>query len=76
VGLFDPPVIKNSLSTIHLKINNYTMIRLLFSIAVSATAVLATSCGCCTSDIAAPKLPSMPQFQEIPTAPVQVEYTK
>jgi hypothetical protein len=52
------------------------MIRLLFAIAASVTAVLASSCGCCTSDVAAPTLPPMPQFREIPSAPVQVEYTK
>lgn len=52
------------------------MIRLLLAIAVGATSVIATSCGCCTSDVAAPQLPPMPQFREIPTTPVQVEYTK
>lgn len=52
------------------------MTRLLLAIAVSATAVLSSSCGCCTSDVAAPMLPPMPHFREIPTAPVQVDYTK
>lgn len=52
------------------------MTRLLLAIAVSASAVLFSSCGCCTSDAAAPKLPPAPQFKEIPTAPVQVEPSK
>jgi len=54
------------------------MIRLFLAISASACAVLLSSCGCCTSDVAAPPLRPMPQFQEIPTtpAPVQVEYAK
>ncbi|MBC7980629.1 MAG: hypothetical protein H7Y36_08725 [Armatimonadetes bacterium] len=52
------------------------MIRLLLAISVSATAILLSSCGCCTSDTLAPGLRPLPQFKEIQTAPVEVEYTK
>lgn len=52
------------------------MIRLLLAIPVCVTAVLATSCGCCTSDSLAPPLRPLPHFQEIQTAPVEVEYSK
>ncbi len=51
------------------------MIRLLLAISASAIAILATSCGCCTSDAEAPPLRPLPQFREIqPEA--QVEYSK
>ncbi|MBG7607075.1 MAG: hypothetical protein IZT59_03460 [Verrucomicrobia bacterium] len=52
------------------------MTRLLLAIPVCAIAVLTSSCGCCTSDSKAPPLRPLPQFQEIQTAPVEVEYTK
>lgn len=52
------------------------MIRLLLVISASVAAIFTTSCGCCTSDVEAPPLRPLPQFEEIPTAPVEVEYTK
>jgi hypothetical protein len=54
------------------------MIRLIQLLSVSAFAILATSCGCCTSDSKAPALRPLPQFSEIPSAPetVEVEYSK
>jgi hypothetical protein len=56
--------------------NKPTMIRLLLAIPIGAIAILASSCGCCTSDSSAPLLRPLPQFQEIQTAPVEVEYSK
>ncbi len=52
------------------------MTRLLLAIPVCAIAVLASSCGCCTSDSEAPPLRPLPQFQQIQSAPVEVEYSK
>jgi hypothetical protein len=54
------------------------MIRIFLAISASVIAMLSSSCGCCTSDVAAPPLRNMPQFREIPTTPdhVQVEYSK
>ncbi|MDP4624573.1 MAG: hypothetical protein NWT08_05470 [Akkermansiaceae bacterium] len=52
------------------------MTRLILAVLVSATAILASSCGCCTSDVEAPPLRPLPNFREIPSDPVQVEYTK
>ncbi|MGJ8641955.1 MAG: hypothetical protein ACSHX9_00990 [Luteolibacter sp.] len=43
------------------------MTRLILAVLVSATAIFATSCGCCTSDVKAPPLRSAPEFREIPT---------
>jgi hypothetical protein len=45
------------------------MIRILSSLVVSAFALLAVSCGCCTSDVKPPGLRPLPQFQEIQAAP-------
>ena len=44
------------------------MIRILASLVVSASALLAASC-CCTSDVKPPGLRALPQFQEIESAP-------
>jgi hypothetical protein len=44
------------------------MIRILASLVVSASALLAASC-CCTSDTRPPGLRPLPQFQEIESAP-------
>lgn len=54
------------------------MIRIFLAISASVIAVLSSSCGCCTSDVAAPSLRPLPHFREIPTtpAPVQIEYSK
>lgn len=54
------------------------MIRYFLAISAGVIAIFSTSCGCCTSDSAAPPLRPMPNFKEIPTtpAPVQVEYSK
>lgn len=53
-----------------------TMTRLILAVLASASAILATSCCSWTSDAKAPPLRPLPQFREIPTAPVEVEYTK
>jgi hypothetical protein len=45
-----------------------SMIRILASLVVSASALLAASC-CCTSDTKPPRLRPLPQFQEIESAP-------
>ena len=52
-----------------------TMTRLILAVLATATAILASSCGCCTSDAEAPPLRPLPQFREIPTGPV-VDYSK
>ena len=44
------------------------MIRILSALVVSVFALMAVSCGCCTSDAKPPGLRPMPQFQEIPAA--------
>ena len=51
------------------------MIRILTALVVSAFALLAVSCGCCTSEVAAPGLRPLPHFQEIQTT-TEVHYSK
>lgn len=56
------------------------MFRLFVLTSASITAILSSSCGCCTSDSKPPRLRPLPIFQEIETAPtedpVQIEPTK
>ncbi len=56
------------------------MIRIASALIASAFALLAVSCGCCTSDEKAPELRPLPQFKEIQPSQVQpspeVNYTK
>lgn len=54
------------------------MIRILSALIASVFALLAASC-CCTGEAKAPRLRSLPRFQEIPAAPApapEVHYTK
>ncbi len=50
------------------------MIRILTAIVASVFALLSASC-CCTSEVKAPGLRPLPQFNEIQTAP-EVHYSK
>jgi len=53
-----------------------TMIRLLAVLSASVFAFLSASCGCCTSEPEPPGLRPLPQFQEVPAAEVEYQYTK
>jgi hypothetical protein len=57
-----------------------SMIRILFALSAAAIALVSSSC-CCTGESEAPKLPAVPQFQEIETStpappPPPVRYEK
>lgn len=50
------------------------MVRILTAIVASAFVLFSVSCMCCTGEPKAPPLRPLPQFQEIQSAPAQVDY--
>jgi len=50
------------------------MLRIIAAVCVSAFALISASC-CCTSEMEAPALRPLPQFQEVPAA-AEVHYSK